>query len=78
MMTAFYSFCSILRNEKVISPSFTKRELRDIMKSPLTMGEMISLRPVSMSNIVLCACGVLPSGMSVPIMALMGKLRGLV
>lgn len=78
MMTAFYSFCSILRNEKVISPSFTKRELRDIMKSPLTMGEMISLRPVSMSNIVLCAFGVLPSGMSVPIMALIGKLRGLV
>lgn len=77
MMTAFYSFCSIKRNENCISPSFTKRELRDIMKAPLAFQEIMRLRPVNMSNVVLSICGVMPSGVSVPLMTMLGKLRGL-
>lgn len=76
MMTHFYMVCSILKNEKVISPAFTKREIRDIMKSPLSFAEtcMLGWRG---KNLFFYLLGVLSPSLSVALMRMVARWRGL-
>jgi glycosyltransferase involved in cell wall biosynthesis len=78
MMTDFYIVCNILKNKDKILPSFSKRELRDIMKSPLGFWETLSLKNRRFENLFLYMLGVLPSSLSVGIINLLGKHKGLV
>jgi len=76
MMTHFYMVCSILRNEKIISPAFTKREIRDVMKSPLSFVEtrMFGWR---IKNLFLYSLGVLPPFLAVALMRMIARCRKL-
>ena len=76
MLTAFYVVCTVLRNEKVISPSFTKREIRDIMKSPLTLSDVLRFRQARMVNLLLWLFGTLPPSFSVLLMRAVGRMKG--
>ena len=78
MMTDFYIVCNILKNKDKIQPSFSKRELRDIMKSPLGFWETISLKNRKFENLFLYMLGVLPPSLSVGIITLLGKHKGLI
>ena len=78
MMTHFYMVCSILGNEEIIAPAFTKREIRDVMKSPLSFAETIKLNRRLVENLFLYLLGVLPPSVSVCIMKMVGKLKGLI
>jgi glycosyltransferase involved in cell wall biosynthesis len=76
MMTLFYIVCSILKNEKIISPAFTKREIRDVMKSPLSFAEtcMLGWR---VKNLFLYSLGVLPPFMAIALIRMIARKRGL-
>lgn len=76
MMTHFYMVCSILKNEKIISPAFTKREIRDVMKSPLSFAEtcMLGWRG---KNLFFYLLGVLSPSLSVALMRMVARWRGL-
>lgn len=78
MMTDFYIICNILKNKDKIQPSFSKRELRDVMKSPLSFWETISLKNRKFENLFLYMLGVLPSSISVWIISFLGKHKGLI
>jgi glycosyltransferase involved in cell wall biosynthesis len=78
MMTDFYIVCNILKNKDKIQPSFSKRELRDIMKSPLSFWETISLKNRKFENLFLYLLGVLPPSLSVGIITVLGKHKGLI
>lgn len=78
MMTDFYIVCNILKNKDKIQPSFSKRELRDIMKSPLSFWETISLKNRKFENLFLYMLGVLPPSLSVGIITILGKHKGLI
>lgn len=78
MMTDFYMVCSILHNDKIISPSFSNQELRDVMKSPLSLGEILHFREARMRNIILYFFAILPPSISVCLMKLVGKSKGLI
>ena len=78
MMTDFYIVCNILKNKDKIQPSFSKRELRDVMKSPLSFGETISLKNRKFENLFLYMLGVLPPSLSVGIITVLGKHKGLI
>lgn len=78
MMTDFYIVCNILKNKDKIQPSFSKRELRDIMKSPLNFWETISLKNRKFENLFLYMLGVLPPSLSVGIITILGKHKGLI
>ena len=78
MMTDFYIVCNILKNKDKIQPSFSKRELRDTMKSPLGFWEIISLKNRKFENLFLYMLGVLPPTLSVGIIAILGKHKGLI
>ena len=77
MTTHFYMACAILKEEKIITPPFSKREIRDIMRSPLSLMETLSLNDWRMKNVLLCCLGLLPSTVSVSIIRLLGKRKGL-
>lgn len=78
MMTDFYIVCNILKNKDKIQPSFSKRELRDIMKSPLSFWETVSLKNRKPENLFLYMLGVLPPSLSVGIITILGKHKGLI
>lgn len=78
MMTDFYIVCNILKNKDKIHPAFSKRELRDIMKSPLSFWETISLKNRKFENLFLFMLGVLPPSLSVGIITILGKHKGLI
>ena len=78
MMTDFYIVCNILKNKDKIQPSFSKRELRDIMKSPLSFWETIFLKNRKFENLFLYMLGILPPSLSVGIITVLGKHKGLI
>ena len=61
MMTAFYVLCNILKNKKKIVPSFTRQELKSMMKHPASLMEIISFRQVKAINLFLFLIGKLPA-----------------
>ena len=77
MSTEFYIVTTVLRHQKAISPSFSNSELREMMRSPLTFGEILCFRHARLKNIVLYLFGILPPSLSVFLMKLVGKIRGL-
>ena len=78
MMTDFYIVCNILKRRDDIVPSFSKRELRDIMRSPLSFWETIFLKNRKLENLFLYMLGVLPPSLSVGIITVLGKHKGLI
>lgn len=78
LMTDFYIVCNILKNKDKIQPAFSKRELRDVMKSPLIFRETISLKSRKFENLFLYLLGVLPPSISIWIITILGKHRGLI
>jgi hypothetical protein len=78
LMTDFYIVCNILKNKDKIQPAFSKRELREVMKSPLAFRETIMLKSRRLENLFLYMLGVLPPSISIWIITLLGKQRGLI
>lgn len=76
MMTHFYMVCSILKNEIIISPAFTKREIRDVMKSPLSFAETCKLGWRG-KNLFFYSLGVLSPSLAVALMRMVARWRGL-
>lgn len=78
MMTHFYMACAILKEEAIITPPFLNREIRDVMKSPLTLVETLSLKGWRMKNLFLYVLGHLPPKASIAIVRMLGKRKGLI
>jgi glycosyltransferase involved in cell wall biosynthesis len=78
MLTHFYMACSILKEAKAIKPSFSDREIRDVMRSPLTPLETLRLKGWRLKNFALCLLGVLPPTVSVAIIRQLGQKKGLI
>lgn len=78
MMTHFYMACAILKDKKVIHPSFTNREIRDLMHSPLSMFETLTLKGWRFKNMALFMLGVLPPCVSVLLITWLGKGKHLI
>ena len=78
MMTDFYIVCNILKKKDKIQPAFSKQELRDIMKSPLSFWETIALKNRKFENLFLYMLGVLPPSLSIGIISVLGKHKGLI
>ena len=78
MMTHFYMACAILKEEKITVPSFSRREIRDVMRSPLSLGQTLRLKGWRMKNLCLCLLGILPPFLSVAAIRLLGRCKGLI
>lgn len=73
MVSDFYIVRTIIRNKSIISPSFTNSDLRDIMRSPLSLMEILSFRQALVSNFVLYILGILPVSLSLCLIKAIAK-----
>ena len=78
MATEFYIVCTVFRHQKIITPPFTNEELHEMMRSPLTLHEILSFHQARFRNLILYLLGILPSPLSVPLMKLFAKVRKLI
>lgn len=78
MLTHLYMACAILKNEKIIRPRFTNREVRDVMESPLGLKDILKLRSWRLRNTALYLLGILPPAISVLIIRKVGIYKGLI
>ena len=78
MMTHFYMACATLKDDAIITPAFSKTEIRDIMKSSLTLKEILKLNGWRLKNMFLYILGILPPFCSVLVIKCIGKQKGLV
>ena len=78
MMTHFYMACSILKNEGIITPSFSKQEIRDVIRWPLSFIEVLQMKGWRIRNISLYLLGVLPSAVSVAMVRMLGRIKRLI
>jgi glycosyltransferase involved in cell wall biosynthesis len=78
MKTHFYIVCTILAKKEIISPAFTKREIRDVMISPLSFAEICKMKAWRLRIFCLFTLGILPPLVSVSLMWILGKIKRLV
>lgn len=78
MKTLLYMACTIIKDEKVISPSFSDREIRDIMRSPLSLFDILKMRGWRLRNLTLYLLGVLPPAVSVSLIRRFGIKKGII
>lgn len=78
MKTCFYIVCTIIRNKDVISPSFNRRELHNVMQSPLNLCEVLGFRDSFFSNFFLYLLDVMPDTLCIMTIKILGKLRHLI
>lgn len=78
MMTDFYIVCTILRSKAITTPPFTKREIRDVMKSPLSLTEILKFSQARWTNLFLYSFGKLHPTLSVLLMRFLAKAKNLI
>lgn len=78
MLTDFYIICNILHERKKIHPGYSDEELRNMMRYPLPFSDIIHFQQARKENLLLHLFGELPPSLSVKLMWLLGKRKGLV
>ncbi len=77
MMTHFYMSCAILKANNIIIPPFSKQEIRNIMRWPLPLLDVLKTKGCGVTNLILYSLGVLPPTISVCIIRVIGWMKGL-
>ena len=78
MMTDFYIVCTILHDKGIIQPAFTMQEIHDVMRSPLTLKEIMSFKKWRWPNLLLFMLWKLPPRWSVLLVRIMAKPKRLI
>jgi glycosyltransferase involved in cell wall biosynthesis len=78
MMTNFYAACAILRNKKIINPFFSDREIHKLLQFPFSFMQYMKSFGGLYSNIFLIILSKIPPVLSVNIIKLLGKYKGLI
>ena len=76
-MTDFYIACNILKRGKDIYPSFTNKEIKNIMTHPATWQQIRLFHQARISNIFLFLLSKLTSSLCVLVVWLIGKIKKL-
>ncbi len=78
MKTDVFIVCNIIKKRKMIFPTFSKHELSDILKSPLSLKEVLNLKGKIIDNLSFYILGVIHPCFSLAMIFLWGKRKGLI
>ena len=78
VMTNFYIACAVLRNKDIIIPSFSNREIHSLLQFPFSFIQCIKSAGGIFSNLFFVILSKFPSVVSVFVIKLLGKYRGLI
>ena len=65
MMTSYYLARHIIRSNDRIQPPFSKKEIKEIMNSPISLYDLLSSKKCLVKNVYLFLLGILPPSLSV-------------
>lgn len=77
MMSDIYIICHVLAKQNYIEPPFTNRELHSYLKHPSKLFEILSFRQRRIHNLILYILGKLPICMTLLLIRLFSKCKGL-
>lgn len=78
VMSDFYIICNILKRWQYISPAFSFQELKNYMKHPASILEILSFKDKKLQNLMLYILGKLPSTICLQLIKIVGKRKGLI
>ena len=78
VMTNFYVACAILKNAGIIYPSFSHREIHRLLQFPFSFMQCIKSAGGIFSNLFFVILSKFPSVVSVCVIKLLGKYKGLI
>ena len=73
MLLMFYAVCGALKNRKRIQPKLSNSEIKDAMKHPFGLGDILRFKKYKSINLVFYLISILPPSASVFLIKLMGK-----
>jgi len=76
MKAVFYSACGILKHRSQLSGTVSDREIRDTMRHPATLSEILAFKQQRGINLVFWLMGGLPPTLSVWLMTMVGRRKG--
>ena len=77
MMSDIYIICNVLAKQNYIKPAFTSRELHSYLMHPSRLFEILSFRQRRIHNLILYILGKLPIFMTLSLIRLFSKYKGL-
>ena len=77
IMTDFYITCNILKRRKFIVPSFSNREIKDILSYPATFRQICHFRQSRLKNLSFFLLSMLPPLLCVAALKMIGKVKKL-
>lgn len=78
VMTDFYLACAIFKNTDIINPSFSHREIHSLLQFPFSFMQCVKSVGRFYSNLLFIILSKFPSVLSVNIIKLLGKYKGLI
>ena len=74
-MNCFYMVCHVIRHADCINPMISSIEMRNMMKFPIPLKEIIKFRHRRFSNMLFALLGVMPIHLFRPFLCVVGKLK---
>ena len=78
MKEVFYRVCGILKHRHQLTGEVSDRKLRDIMRHPSILSEILCFKQQRSVNLLFWIIGVLPPSLSIWIIKIIGKKKGLI
>ena len=78
MIYMFYVICGAIKNREKITPALTDKAIRDAMKHPLGLFEILRFKKYKMANLAFWFIGVLPPKLSLMAQIALGKRKHLI
>ena len=74
-MISFYAACNIIHNYHSIFPRFTFSEIRDVMRHPMSLKDIINCKSKKIVNLLFWLLGISPIAFFLPIIWIIGKYK---
>lgn len=75
MILMFYAICGALKNRKRIEPELSNKTIRNAIKHPLGLHEILRFKKYKSINLMFYAIGILPPFISVFLLKTIGKIK---
>jgi len=73
MILMLFMICGVLKNRERIKPALTDKMVKDAMKHPVSLPDILKFRSHKFTNIVFYLIGKMPAGLSVQAIKAIGK-----
>lgn len=76
MILMFYAICGFLKNKDRIVPRLEKKTIKDALKHPLTIKDILTFKNYRLLNIAFYMLGKIPAFLTTSIITTIGKKKG--